>query len=287
VKFASYNIQYGFGLDGIYDLRRIAESLEGADVIALQEVTRGYEKNDFADMPADLAAFFPDHFWVYGAPCDLHVAAGEGGFPPRGTRFQFGNMILSRFPILATRTILLPRSRTVSKLNLQRGATEALIDVPGRPLRVYSVHLDHVSIDERVAQIRHLNERINAFRLEGGSISGAAEIGLTELPLPEDYVVMGDFNMVPESPEYRAFAGAKDGYYGRVPRFGTPVDALAALDGYHPGSYSWMDPGDHRKRMHLDYCFVSGELADSLKGAHIDTESVGSDHFPVWTEIEL
>lgn len=287
MKFASYNIQYGFGLDGIYDLGRIAESLEGADIVALQEVTRGYERNDFADMPADLAALFPDYFWVYGAPCDLHVEAGEGGFPPRGTRFQFGNMILSRFPILSTRTILLPRSRTVSKLNLQRGATEALIDIPGRPLRFYSVHLDHVWVDERIAQIRHLGERINAFRLEGGSLTGAAEIGLDEPPLPEDYVVMGDFNMVPESPEYCAFAGAKDGYYGRVPRMGTPTDALAALDGYHAGSYSWMDPGDHGKRMHLDYCFVSGGLAGSLKAAHVDTESVGSDHFPVWAEIEV
>jgi len=287
VKFASYNIQYGFGLDGIYDLSRIAESLEGADIIALQEVTRGYETNDFADMPADLATLFPDYFWVYGAPCDLHVEAGEGGFPPRGTRFQFGNMILSRFPILSTRTILLPRSRTVSKLNLQRGATEALIDIPGRPLRVYSVHLDHVWVDERIAQIRHLNQRINAFCLEGGAVSGAVELDFEELPLPEDYVVMGDFNMVPESPEYCAFAGAKDGYYGRVARVGTPVDALASLDGYHPGSYSWMDPKDHGKRMHLDYCFVSGGLAGSLKAAHVDTGSVGSDHFPVWVEIDI
>ena len=287
MKFASYNIQYGFGLDGIYDLGRIADSLEGADVIALQEVTRGSESNDFADMVADLAALFPDYFWVYGAPFDLHVAAGESGFPPRGTRFQFGNMILSRFPILSSRTHLLPRSRTVSKLNLQRGATEALIDIPGRPLRVYSVHLDHVSIDERIAQIRHLNDRINGFCLEGGAVSGAGELDFEELPLPEDYVVMGDFNMVPESPEYCALAGAKGGYYGRVPRIGTPVDALAALDGYHPGSYSWMDPKDHGKRMHLDYCFVSGGLAGSLKAAHVDTDSVGSDHFPVWVEIEV
>ncbi|MFP3545057.1 endonuclease/exonuclease/phosphatase family protein [Rhizobium sp. SIMBA_035] len=287
MKFASYNIQYGFGLDGIYDLGRIADSLEGADVIALQEVTRGSESNDFADMVADLAALFPDYFWVYGAPFDLHVAAGESGFPPRGTRFQFGNMILSRFPILSSRTHLLPRSRTVSKLNLQRGATEALIDIPGRPLRVYSVHLDHVSVDERIAQIRHLNDRINRFCLEGGAVSGAGELDFEELPLPEDYVVMGDFNMVPESPEYCALAGAKDGYYGRVPRIGTPVDALAALDGYHPKSYSWMDPKDHGKRMHLDYCFVSGGLAGSLKAAHVDTDSVGSDHFPVWVEIEV
>ncbi len=287
MKFASYNIQYGFGLDGIYDLGRIADSLEGADVIALQEVTRGSESNDFADMVADLAAMFPDYFWVYGAPFDLHVAAGESGFPPRGTRFQFGNMILSRFPILSSRTHLLPRSRTVSKLNLQRGATEALIDIPGQPLRVYSVHLDHVSVDERIAQIRHLNDRINGFRLEGGAVSGAGELDFEDLPLPEDYVVMGDFNMVPESPEYCALAGAKDGYYGRVPRIGTPVDALAALDGYHPGSYSWMDPKDHGKRMHLDYCFVSGGLAGSLEAAHVDTDSVGSDHFPVWVEIEV
>ncbi|MGO8586948.1 endonuclease, partial [Rhizobium ruizarguesonis] len=42
MNFASYNIQYGFGLDGRYDLTRIARSLEGADVIALQEVTRGF-----------------------------------------------------------------------------------------------------------------------------------------------------------------------------------------------------------------------------------------------------
>jgi endonuclease/exonuclease/phosphatase family metal-dependent hydrolase len=238
-------------------------------------------------MVADLAAMFPDYFWVYGAPFDLHVAAGESGFPPRGTRFQFGNMILSRFPILSSRTHLLPRSRTVSKLNLQRGATEALIDIPGRPLRVYSVHLDHVSVDERIAQIRHLNDRINGFCLEGGAVSGAGELDFEELPLPEDYVVMGDFNMVPESPEYCALAGAKGGYYGRVPRIGTPVDALAALDGYHPGSYSWMDPKDHGKRMHLDYCFVSGGLAGSLKAAHVDTDSVGSDHFPVWVEIEV
>lgn len=287
MKFASYNIQYGFGLDGIYDLGRIADSLEGADVIALQEVTRGSESNDFADMVADLAALFPDYFWVYGAPFDLHVAADESGFPPRGTRFQFGNMILSRFPILSSRTHLLPRSRTVSKLNLQRGATEALIDIPNRPLRVYSVHLDHVSIDERIAQIRHLNDRINGFCLEGGAVSGAGELDFEELPLPEDYVVMGDFNMVPESPEYCALAGAKDGYYGRVPRIGTPVDALAALDGYHPKSYSWMDPKDHGKRMHLDYCFVSGGLTGSLKAAHVDTDSVGSDHFPVWVEIEV
>lgn len=91
---------------------------------------------------------------------------------------------------------------------------------------------------------------------------------------------MGDFNMEPESPEYCALAGAGGGYYGRVARIGTPVDAFATLEAYSPGSYSWMDPEDHGKRMHLDYCFVSCGLEGRLKSARIDTQSEGSDHFP-------
>jgi len=286
VIFASYNIQYGFGLDGRYDLARIARSLEGADVIALQEVTRGFSRNGFADMPTNVASFFPDYFWVYGPACDMHVEADEGGVQPvRGTRFQFGNMVLSRWPILSTRTLLLPRSRTIGKINLQRGATEAVIAIPHGAIRLYSVHLDHVSPEERIRQLQFLNAHINAFAQEGGSLTGAAEFEQPEPPLPEDYVIMGDFNMEPESPEYCALAGAGGGYYGRVARIGTPMDAFAALEAYRPGSYSWMDPEDHGKRMHLDYCFVSCGLEGRLKSARIDTQSEGSDHFPLWVEI--
>ncbi len=286
MNFVSYNIQYGFGLDGRYDLPRIARSLEGADVIALQEVTRGFSRNGFADMAADVAAFFPDYFWVYGPACDMHVeAAKEGLRPVPGTRFQFGNMVLSRWPVISTRTLLLPRSRTIGKINLQRGATEAVIKAPGGAFRVYSVHLDHVSADERIRQLQFLNAQINAFVQEGGSLTGGGEFDLPEPPLPEDYVIMGDFNMEPESPEYCALAGAGGGYYGRIARVGTPIDAFAALSAYRLGSYSWMDPEDHGKRMHLDYCFVSCGLEGRLKSARIDTQSEGSDHFPLWVEI--
>eukprot|EP01030_Chromulinospumella_sphaerica_P031480 gene31480-32107_t len=40
VKFVSYNIQYGTGRDNVVDLARIARAVQGADVIALQEVER-------------------------------------------------------------------------------------------------------------------------------------------------------------------------------------------------------------------------------------------------------
>ena len=34
----SFNIQYGFGADGRYDLARAASVMQGADIVALQEV---------------------------------------------------------------------------------------------------------------------------------------------------------------------------------------------------------------------------------------------------------
>ena len=40
MKLVTYNIQYGVGKDWKSDLGRIAQAVDGADVIALQEVVR-------------------------------------------------------------------------------------------------------------------------------------------------------------------------------------------------------------------------------------------------------
>ncbi|NKW71504.1 EEP domain-containing protein, partial [Rhodobacteraceae bacterium R_SAG10] len=47
MKLVSYNIQYGFGADGNYDLGRIAQVVDGADIIALQEVERNWSRTGF------------------------------------------------------------------------------------------------------------------------------------------------------------------------------------------------------------------------------------------------
>ena len=54
MKFVSYNIQYGIGLDDRLDLPRIVSSIHGADIIALQEVTRNFHCNGGIDMVAEL-----------------------------------------------------------------------------------------------------------------------------------------------------------------------------------------------------------------------------------------
>ena len=188
MRSASYNIQYGIGLDGQFDPERIAASLDGADIIALQEVTRGFHRNGHVDLVACFEALFPGHFSAFHAPCDIDIGSSVEDGRAVSRRFQFGNMILSRWPILSTRLISLPRTRTISPMNLQRGATEALIATPSGPLRVYSVHLDHVLPAERIAQIRFLKERLLGYPLEGGGITGADDFGFAEPPHPEDFV---------------------------------------------------------------------------------------------------
>jgi endonuclease/exonuclease/phosphatase family metal-dependent hydrolase len=285
VKFVSYNVQYGIGLDDRFDLPRIVSSIHGADIIALQEVTRNFHRNGHVDMVAELQTLLATHYSVFGAACDLDAGSAIEQGRAVNRRFQFGNMIFSRWPILSTRTILLPRTRTLDKLNLQRGATEAVIATPKGAIRVYSTHLDHVHRDERIAQIRYLKDRAQLYGFEGGAISGAHEFGLAELPAPEDYVLMGDFNMVPESPEYDEMAGSVDALYGRQIRATHPVDALAGLGKRHAASYSWIDPKNHADRLFLDYCFLSHGLVERLTDAWVDETAFGSDHLPVWFEL--
>lgn len=286
MKFATYNIQFGIGLDGKFDLARIARSLDGADVIALQEVTRGAPGNGGVDLVALITDLFPDHHFVYGPACDLHLSSERVNGRIVDRRYQFGNMVLSRWPILAHRMLLLPRNRTFDKLDLQRGASEAVIETPNGALRVYSVHLDHVSPDERIQQIRFLKERAVQFPVEGGALTGGGEFDLPDPPLPEDFLLMGDFNMVPGSPEYVEMAGRGDYFYGRPARAGFPTDALARLGRLTAESYSWIDAKNPSERKHLDYCFVSPGLVPRMKDAFIDVDATGSDHLPIWIELD-
>ena len=39
--------------------------------------------------------------------------------------------------------------------------------------------------------------------------------------------------------------------------------------------------------MRIDYVFVSAGLAGRVRGARIDNDAQGSDHQPVWVELEM
>ena len=287
MKCVSYNIQFGFGDDAAFDLGRIVDAVRGADVIALQEVTRNSPMNEGRDLVADIRAMLPDYFAAYGPNLEADVGSHVRDGKAVDVRLQFGNMILSRTPILTSRNLLLPRTRSYDHVNLQRGALEAMIGTPFGPVRFYSVHLDHRGADERLAQIGFLMARVIGHAIEGGAVTGISELGFPEPPVPEAYVVMGDFNMLPGSPEYCAVAGAPDH------EFGTPRVARHAVDaGLLPGGdltptcVNLEDPADVSRHKRLDYCFVHPLLASKVKSVRVDTAARGSDHKPVWLELE-
>ena len=286
MKFASFNVQYGIGLDGKFDAARIVDAVKDADIIAMQEVTRNFGRNDHADLPDVFAGLLPDRYHAFGAGTVTNAGSEISGGRMRMRFTEFGNMILSRHPILAVRNILLPRTRTYDKLNIQRSALECLIAAPSGPIRVYSVHLDHRSPAERIGQIAYLKQRLSNYANEGGVVTGGEEFGFPELPHTDDYIVMGDFNLMPEQPEYLAMVGPRDLYYGRTANAASPLDALDYLGKRRDNDFTWEEPGKPEIRQYLDYCFVSGTLAGRLKDGWVDASCIASDHKPVWVEME-
>ncbi|MEI5678883.1 MULTISPECIES: endonuclease/exonuclease/phosphatase family protein [unclassified Mesorhizobium] len=286
MKLVTYNIQYGIGRDGKFDLERIAASLDGADIITLQEVTRNLPHNGGVDLVAGLASLLPDYFYIFGPAMDVDFGTRDANGKPANQRLQFGNMVLSRWPIVASRNLLLPRTRRFNRLNLQRSALEALITAPSGPIRVYSVHLDHLNLEERATQIRYLKERVYAYAMEGGAASGVSEFGFPELPSPEEFVLLGDFNMDRTSPEYIVMAGEADYAEGRQIVAHHPVDAFSLAGGVPEGAVSWVDDGKPEKNRLIDFAFVHASLAGRVKRTWIDTDAKGSDHLPVWLELD-
>jgi len=287
MKFASYNIQYGKGKDGRFDLARIAACVADADAIALQEVERFWPRSGNVDQPAALAALLPDFYWVYGAGYDMDADTGK----PGGQRRQFGNMLLSRTPIATSRNHLLPKYGATAQFCLQRSALEGVIETPSSgALRLYSLHLSHIDDGDRAAQIERLIEIHRAAPDEGGAWCGAHKEsdwtqGRPPPPMPAAALFMGDFNITHRSALYARLVGPLSAEFGRVTAKSGLVDAYVAAGNDVASGWSCDSTLTHRER--IDFCMASASLAPLVKRAWIDNDAKGSDHQPIWTEIEL
>ena len=289
MKIVTYNTQYGRGRDGRFDIDRIADEVAGADLIALQEVERFWARSGRVDQPERIARRFPEHYSAYGPGVDLHLDGAGPGEPDRGRRRQFGNMLLSRTPLLAVRHHLLPKHASLGPpMSLQRSALEAVIAVREGYLRVYSIHLTHLSAATRLPQIEALLSIHAGAVREGAAISGS---GLGEEwtadgmppPMPREAMLLGDFNMEPDSEEYERVVGPASVYGGRIINPEGFVDAwVEAGNAIDAGPTSEV----HGRAARLDYCFVSAALKDRVRAAHVDSDAVGSDHQPLWIELD-
>jgi endonuclease/exonuclease/phosphatase family metal-dependent hydrolase len=289
VKLVSYNIQYGRGRDGVFDLERIVAAIAGADVIALQEVERYWQRSGLRDQPQDIAELVGEYHWTYGPGIDLDASTRDGDGRLCNRRRQFGNMLLSRRPILSSRNHLLPKYGSLGPMSIQRSALEGVIETGRGWLRVYSVHLTHLSAETRLPQVERLLDIHERAPVEGAALCGGdlkdewTRDGLAPA-LPREAILMGDFNMEPDSVEYTRITGPVSPYGGRITNPHGFVDAWVAAGNAEGDGVSADIDG---RNVRLDYCFVSAGLRDAIAAARIDAEAAGSDHQPMWVEIDL
>ena len=289
MNLVTYNIQYGRGRDERFDLARITGEIKGADIIALQEVERHWSRSGNVDQPAEIARLLGDYYWVYGQGVDLHVDSPAGVVEGANRRRQFGNMLLSKTPILSSRNHLLPKYASLGPMSLQRNALEGVIDTARGPLRFYSVHLTHLTAETRMPQVERLLDIHRSAQLEGAAITGG---GLKEewtrdgMPpaAPSDALLLGDFNFEPDSEEYARITGPVSPYGGRVVNPQGFVDAWVETG---HGVEEGVTAEIHGRPVRLDYCFVSAGLRGLIRSVEIDHEAEGSDHQPLRIAIDL
>lgn len=293
MKLISYNIQYGYGSDGRYDLTRAARLIDGADIIALQEVERHWQRTNGDDQPEILASQLPGYHWVYGPAFDMDASEKRDGRVVNRRR-QFGTMVLSKLPIAWSRLHVLPMRRTLRPLNTRNAALECMIHTPAGPVRVVSLHLAHIAVEERLEQIDYLLAEHRRALTDGGPWSGADDEpqrnwshGQREPECPQAAIWLGDFNMEPGSAEHRRIVGSTPYHRGAAYIDGF-VDAAAVASEPGPDfhTHEKIIDGELAKRR-LDHCFVGGMLAGRVRSVGADIGEVASDHFPVRVDIDL
>lgn len=290
MRILSWNIQWGRGADGRVDLERTAAAIGAFDpeVVCLQEVARNHPQlPGMAGRPTDQAHWlrerFPGYEGIYAAGSDL--ADGAGG------RRRFGQMILSRRPVLQVFRHLLPWPAEDGVPSMQRVALEAVLAVPSLPggaLRVVTTHLEYYSAAQRRAQVEALRGLHAEAWHQARSRRAAtgADPPFAVLPRGEGVVLCGDFNHPAGSVEHGLLQAPFTGPDAGVPPL---VDAWSIA---HPGlphaptaalePVDWLDAPAC-----FDFFHVGADLAPRVRDLRVDAECRASDHQPVLLEMDV
>ena len=119
IRVVTYNVQWGKHIDRAINVLTTRTPLPDADIVVLQEM----DPNGTRRIAEALGMS-----WVY-YPASVHPRAGH----------DFGNAVLSRWPIVADEKLMLPHIAGLR--HAQRTATAATVMVGDVKVRVYSAHL--------------------------------------------------------------------------------------------------------------------------------------------------
>lgn len=247
VKVLTYNVLGGRNTDGARDLNRLAEVINtlDPDVVALQEVDRHTGRLHGVDLPGELAVL-----------TGMDAVFGRAMYYDGG---EYGEAILSRFPIVDTTNHALPHLETSEP----RAALAATIQFPGsdQTFVFIGTHLDHLpSPEDRIAQATAINAILQQYD-------------------DQPVILAGDLNAEPGSEPMRILEKRwADVWTGEEDGFTFPSDApRKRID------YILYRPGE-RWSVVSGYRGIDVQQADTSWRALLNR---ASDHLPLMAEFEL
>ena len=279
MKLISWNIQRGRGLHGTCSIARVVADLRHMaefDVLCLQEVSSGYldlPGADGANQFMQLARLLHGYTPLAGVVTDT---LGEGD-----ARLLFGNMIFSRYPVVQVLRHALPWPADPAVMSMQRGAIEATLDTPQGLLRVSTAHLEYFSPVQRASQVERLRDLHRDACLHARATPpGDSDNGpFCAVPRALPALLTGDFNFLPDSPEYRRLQSPfedgvppyRDGWRVRHPGLAHAPSVCVHHDSAIPCTF--------------DFIFASAELAPRVREVHVVPGNFGPDHQPLFIEL--
>lgn len=277
MNLITWNIQSCRGCDGRVDPQRIVDvcrSMADFDVLCFQEVARNYAElpgSAGEDQFALLSGLLPGYAALEGIAVDT--------FGEDGRRRQFGNLILTRYPVISVFPHLLPWPADPAVPSMQRVALEAVVDAPFGPVRVTTTHLEYYSEMQRRQQVNRLRELQAEAAEHSGDRSHAKKEGgpFRTLPRPASAILTADFNF-----------RADDALYARITApysDGTPAyrDAWQLRHGERPHDHTIgvYDRKQWPEAFTCDFIFVTADLAGRVADVAVNLDTDASDHQPV------
>ena len=276
ITILTWNIQNGKGIDDKISLNRIAESILNIcdpDIICLQEVSINSQLVDGSrpDQVKELSNIFSDYLPSYGPAYNIKGKDSND-------REQYGNLILSRLPVLSSFNHMLPQTVDSSFRQMPRQLSEITVQTALYPLRVMTTHLEYHSELQRceqVKRIKSINKEINDLALMPPE--QIINSPYREFERASRALICGDFNFVPNSIEYDLMIGEKDSSESLV-------DAWRYLNpnSIHRPTCGIFDADQWPQGPHCrDYGFVSSNIAENLQNIVVNEKIDASDHQPV------
>ena len=273
----TWNIQWGKGCDGVVDLARtvaVAKELADADLFCFQEVSEHFRPLDGdVRQSRELALLLPGYTAIFRPAVET--------MDDEGRVRRFGNMTLSRLPVLQVRNHLLPWPEANTVRCMQRHALEVTVQAPFGPLRVVNTHLEYYSAAQREAQLMRLmdlQQEASTSPKPGRTNHDDPYLSLTLSP---SSLLCGDFNLDVSDPQHRLIAeSSRSGLNYR--------DAWTVCDPqrkHEPtaGLYDrvqWSRGPDCR-----DFVFVTEDLVSRVRRMEVDGQTDASDHQPIVIEL--